>query len=647
MNFTTEQQNIIQWAQEGYNVRVIARAGTGKTTTAMGIIQAIQEQSPTTRCLLLTYNKGLKEDGRTRITNAGLLAEAHSYHSFALKHFETNAFTDDGIRDVINGTNIRQTYAFHVWILDELQDLTPMLMQALKIFLQHNGVSRPQFITMGDDRQMIYEFRNADARFLLLSHQILGAGDGRQWKYGTLSHTFRIPQPIVSALQNVFRGMPEFHSDKLGVRPRYVIRKVYDRSVVYEVIRFLTMGYHPEDIFILAPSVRTEKSPVRCLAKNLQRVRPDIYLYVSVNDEEEFADADVLRGKLIISTFNSVKGLERKVIILFNIDASYEMYYNGKQPCPSTPNRVYVATTRALEHLTIIHDSSFDHAPFIDKEQLVQYFDFEIVNPIELEVSKSIPPKPVSVTDFLRYLSPDAIDACLCEMTIVKMASICKKIDLSKKSEQYNNMFEEVASIHGIAIPTFYEFQKFGTISLFSDSKLLDTLKKSEDPHIIFWRRIIRYWCDRCGYDFKNHQITKLNFINKKLVDALINRLDDFLTTECNGSVSGLTFEKSVESSFTDGPAIYGSIDAWHMSLNYLFEFKMVDALTSEHAIQAALYQCLIETKPAKTFLYNILTGEYWHIIVPDRAKFMSVLRQFRNKPYYVHNARFLQKWII
>ena len=62
-----------------------------------------------------------------------------------------------------------------------------------------------------------------------------------------------------------------------------------------------------------------------------------------------------LKGKIVFSTFHQSKGRERKVVLVFNFDQSYFKYY-GKELDPNVcPNELYVATTRAQEHLSLFH----------------------------------------------------------------------------------------------------------------------------------------------------------------------------------------------------------------------------------------------------------------------------------------------------
>ena len=80
----------------------------------------------------------------------------------------------------------------------------------------------------------------------------------------------------------------------------------------------------------------------------------------------------MIKNKIVISTFNSVKGLERKVIILFNMDNSYYKFF-GKNILEENrnicPNIFYVALTRGLERLSIINHIKIKIIEFLNKKK--------------------------------------------------------------------------------------------------------------------------------------------------------------------------------------------------------------------------------------------------------------------------------------
>jgi superfamily I DNA/RNA helicase len=95
----------------------------------------------------------------------------------------------------------------------------------------------------------------------------------------------------------------------------------------------------------------------------------DIPCYVPVSDDEQVSDEQIMAGKVAFLTFNSCKGLERKVAVVINFDVGYFNFFArdlNRQQCPST---LYVAATRAQEKLFLLAESEEgNHLPFLDRK---------------------------------------------------------------------------------------------------------------------------------------------------------------------------------------------------------------------------------------------------------------------------------------
>ena len=83
-----------------------------------------------------------------------------------------------------------------------------------------------------------------------------------------------------------------------------------------------------------------------------------------------------LKNKLVFSTFHQAKGLERKIVIVFNFDGSYFKYFKKNSNPYECSNELYVAVTRAREHLILLHHYQNDFLPFIDQEELSNTTNF-------------------------------------------------------------------------------------------------------------------------------------------------------------------------------------------------------------------------------------------------------------------------------
>ena len=101
MNFTDEQKQAINLARQGQTMKVSALAGTGKTSTLVGIAQATQG-----RGLYLAFNKGIATEAQQRFQ--GTRCQARTFHSLA---YATHGKKyGDRLSMRINGTVVRKEF---------------------------------------------------------------------------------------------------------------------------------------------------------------------------------------------------------------------------------------------------------------------------------------------------------------------------------------------------------------------------------------------------------------------------------------------------------------------------------------------------------------------------------------------------------
>ena len=118
---SNEQELIIKNLKIG-NVIVNSVAGSGKTTTNLYIAKEFQDHN----ILLLTYNSKLKIETRERVKKYKIKnLEVHSFHSFCVKYYSRDCYTDSGINKVIkNNSEIIEKINYNLIVLDETQDMS-------------------------------------------------------------------------------------------------------------------------------------------------------------------------------------------------------------------------------------------------------------------------------------------------------------------------------------------------------------------------------------------------------------------------------------------------------------------------------------------------------------------------------------------
>ena len=130
-----------------------------------------------------------------------------------------------------------------------------------------------------------------------------------------------------------------------------------------KISQFLKDGYKPSDIFVLCPSLKSNNTNPAKRLENLL-VQKNIPLHFSGNDESELNE-DIIKDKLIFSTFHQAKGREKKVVFLFSFDSSYFTFHAKEKDPLECPSELYVACTRASEILVILEDENSEPLPFL------------------------------------------------------------------------------------------------------------------------------------------------------------------------------------------------------------------------------------------------------------------------------------------
>jgi hypothetical protein len=668
------QNNIIQELILNKNVVVDSIAGSGKTTTNLHIASHFVNKN----ILLLTYNAKLKLETREKLKKFDINnIEVHSYHSFCVKYYNNQCFTDTIIRQLLKKkTEPLKTFNYDLIILDEAQDISILYYELVCKIYKDNKNLNTQMCIFGDKNQSIFDFNKADQRFIEFASDIFNFNKSLEWSICNLPVSFRITHEMSLFINKCLLKNDRIISNKITKnKPRYIICDSFGNTrysrPIQEIKYYLNLGYKPSDIFVLAPSVKSEGSPVRQLENKIKQTLPNILVFVPSNDDEKL-DEKLLKDKIIFSTFHQTKGLERKVVIIFGFDSSYFKYYKRDSNPKVCPNELYVATTRGIEHLTVFHHYKNNYLPFINSDKLRRYCYFEENKELDIaefsDESKKIIDTPVeSVIDFLPQ---NVIDHCFNQLVITKNEEfIFNRIDILTTTSN-DESTESVGEITGIAIPSYFELKIKNKLSIrqqlinenFENNLIVQTIAQPrKKQHIIDKIKIetltpeqLLYICNcwnahKNGYLFKVYQITNYNWLKQDTLDKCIERMNKLNIT--NDSVFEYKVEIEDEPELMDRRLI-GFIDCFDKNNNIIYEFKCVSKLTKEHYLQLAFYMYIYElNKKTDTdisyVLFNILTNEYYTVSC-DPEKLREIVKFVIDTKYtskkLLTNEEFIKK---
>lgn len=612
-----EQFEIIRHL-ENFNIVVDSVAGSGKTTTNLYIAKYFE----TKKILLLTYNSKLKIETREKVKSLKIKnLETHSYHSFCVKYYDHKCFTDTEIKNILKSKIVCKTKInYDVILLDEAQDMTDLYYELI-CKINKDNAKNAKICLLGDEFQSIYDFNNADKRYITYADKIFNFNE-TSWKKCCLSVSFRVTNKIADFINNIMLNSDRLKTTKNSVdKPKYIICDIFpNRFDKYdvesykpyiEISNFLEKGYKPQEIFILAPSLKSIRSPVRLFENCLKTNLPKLPVYVPSSEEEKL-DENVIKNKLVFSTFHQAKGLERKVVFIFGFDNGYFKYYKPSKNEFDCPNELYVATTRAKEHLVMFHHCKNDYLPFLNKSKLEKFSIKEECCFYEPSSEKKINNEiGIQVTNMIKHLPQDIIDKCIKYLEIKNIRKINDKINIPHKIK--NKTFQEsVSEINGIGIPALFEFSEFGNTGIldycinFDKShkcvndlllsfqkkhiKKLMSIKKNKTFEENFLYVSTIYNSLNSGYLFKSCQIDNFNWIKDDISSKCLDRMLSLKITK------NAQFEKSAMLSNMqkgDVPELlnrkicgrYDCVDG-----DIIYEFKCTEKLEKEHYLQLAIY---------------------------------------------------------
>lgn len=674
------------------NLIIDACAGSGKTTTILHLAKAAPEVS----FLVLVYNRRLMIETEERVHALGLSnLTVLNYHTLGARYYTPECATDQGLKrvceddmPVINGMELPD---FSVLVMDEQQDMTPILKRFVDKLLRDKGLGRNsstdqnlRVVVLGDKRQEVYGFNNADSRFLTMAArpEVFGYINNNGWVSADQTTSNRVTQQNVDFINQQMLKKPlgtamraVRNKDAHGFaypKPRYVICDPYE-DLLDEVLRLITLkNVLPTEVIILAPSVRG-LSPAVYLANAL--ALRGVPVFRSDSDVSDIAP-EVAQGKVLICTYHQAKGIERRASIVLGFDQGYHTWYDKVvEPPVATSNPQYVAATRALEHLVLIHDCQSPPLPFVDLETVEQSCDLAVLRPLQIEEPKPRRGVPAfSVTALCRNLSETLITACLERLQVRLLAAPAFGIQPLPPTEVEDRfgLLEGVSNVTGTAVPAIFQWRQRKQLAILAGPlKLLEPPKRrSKRPNPLrnlpkaFYTKLESIADARNELLLSTDDILFLSNLemaakDKDITKLLAIPLDGYtwlteahckdihytlknLPEQAKVSARGIHFESVKYRKFStithgggptnpekkEGVIVTGAMDICRPrgANKTVWEVKNSESLQPEHLLQVALYMLLLGDS-ASGFLVSSRTGQVVQVIAGAPGSLLEILQ--------------------
>ena len=582
-----EQKLFVEKALEGHNLLVNACIGSGKTTA----IQQLCNILPTTKQICyLTYNKLLKIDAKAKIKNSNVMVT--NYHGFAYTALIQIGYRT-GVSDLIQTFNRIKppTHRFDILIVDEYQDIDQELSEMLEIIKSRNP--KIQIIFVGDMHQKIYDKTTLDvAKF---AHEFLD-------EYIELEFTkcFRLSEPIATALGRVWTKT--IH----GVNENCKVEKMN-----MEQVKSFVSAQKPEDILCLG----SRTGDMNELLNYLESYFPERFnkktVYASISDQDRGSVVPT-KTSAIFTTYDSSKGLERPICIIFDFSESYwhSRIHKPQQSYQILKNIFCVAASRGKEHIIFVDNNEMlrektlttnpDQKQEIGKLDISAMFDFKYKEDVEkcfslLEVEPIIQSDKkiikISQHDYLIDLAP------------------C--IGIYQEASYFDNYnIDDAINFH-------FDIHSKGKKSA---SAQIDSL--SIEEKILFLTAL----------ETSQHRYTdqvKIPFISTEEKQEIQNRLATQFSTDEEVQTHCTIFFKDKNGNLLF-PAM-GLADV--VKNNTVIELKFIDDVSHENFLQTACYMIALKLK--KGILWNVRNNDMYSIKIPDKQKFMDAVIQTVSKGIY------------
>jgi len=678
-----EQRKVLDYIRSGKNVVVDACAGSGKSTTILSIAKELTGK----KIRQFTYNSQLRFDVKENIKKMKLQnLEVHTYHSFAVKYYSDVAHTDTGIRQILReDTSPRNPIPLvDIVVLDESQDMTLLYFELVVKMAKnmcHKKKHSFQLLVLGDYMQGLYEFKGADIRFLTRAHEIwktLPYLETKCFEHCELKTSYRITNQMASFVNNDMLGENRLVACREGVPVVYVRRpkSQIENIVVYQIKRLLDEGECPSDIFVLGNSVKGTNSHIR----HMENVLTDagIPCYVPMIESDAMDDR-VINGKVVFSTFHTVKGRQRKYVFIVGFDQGY--FYNARNldtfVCPNT---LYVGGTRATHGLYLLQNENSKPLDFLKQDQYdmkhSEYIDFKgmpqtiFYEPVQ-ESDITIPTYYVNPTELIKFINENTIEfvtPLLEDLFVQEIEPTSEnEINIPKIIETESGLYEEVSDLNGIALPAIYydEIQghkKDGENVL--REMINNSVQESKYNKYNYLKEMIETLPEKCETCSDYLFLTNLYVASQEKLYSKLKQIQRHEYTWITDDIKGKTMDRlnhhlghefeENNDTIVEKQLIHYSMEKEHekidkilepyfhkeknfrfsgrldiLSKNTIWELKCTSKISQEHQLQVVIYawlwNILYPDSPRNVYLLNIRTGEK-QVLKHDPFQFTQIV---------------------
>ena len=592
LTLSDEQTSFIGKALSGKNILVDACIGSGKTTTIQALCNAIKKKN----ILYLTYNRLLKLDAKDKIKNKNVTVQ--NYHGFAYSQLVAQGVRC-GVGELIRNYNrlkppCRKKY--DILILDEYQDIdediSNMLYTLKKMF------PNMQLIAVGDMAQKIYDYTSLDVEAFINDF----LGDFSRIEF---TRCFRLSEKYAAAIGNAW-GKPI-----IGVNPNCEV-ELRDEEYIYNYLK----NCEPKDILCLGARTGKMVDMLNRLESEVPSKFNKYTIYASISDTDK-GRVDPNSSVGIFTTFDSAKGLERDVCVVFDYDYAYWATRSSK------PNVRY----EILRNIFLVAASRGKRKVIFcgDDRSLLPFS--EVAKPFNEGHDFS---KPFNISSMFDYKFREDIERAFENLEITEISQHdteeikVKPVDGLIDMSPCIGLFTEACYFKNYSIDDTISFQW----------KIDKRMKHDEDVDQLSSEDLmgkIRYSAYLSTKQRRYFTQSRKIFVNEDEEALIKARLESVLPNDCTTQrycelLCKYKDDEGEEQTLT----IAGMTDEIYDDI--IYELKFTSELSHEHFLQLATYLVALNVPVGR--IWNVRFNKMYEVKIKDKNQFLDDVIRTITKGY-------------
>lgn len=472
-----QQQTAINYWNQGFNVKVTAVPGAGKSRVLLEACKSYSEGI----VIILAYNHDLCEETKNKILEQGLEDQVIclTFHGLAT-YCIMPAYDDTALFDAIEGVEsgeipVQNKLQVSAILIDEAQDFRPSFLRLLHLVLQtKNDV---QYMVVGDPNQMLYTYDPedpADIKYIQTPETFYISS--REWKTVEFFKTHRLTPPIASFVSKIFNiHLESAKEDQIENHQPVSLMSINlwkSGPLIYQLIDNVDV----KKVVILVPK-KKNNGPLKATINHLSVKGKKIYLHGF-----DGQDTRIKNKKLCIGTWHSSKGTEKEMVIVLGVSNDSE-----NNPC-------FVALTRSLRKLVIIQDEDNPHMNMMKALSSMSENEVFMCNKTKQLLAHPIKPKEKynfkmenALTYSLDNLRLSGTGRWIREHQDVENI-IVNDHDMEENTDVVtlnNGIYEDVSDIYIFACSMAVEYERTGKVRLLEDIRTPQRILRDKQDEAI------------------------------------------------------------------------------------------------------------------------------------------------------------------